>query len=375
VLEIVGFTVSVVVAAAATRFAQGTDVKTLQRVRVSGEPAPVLRNPVLIMNPWSGGGKVERFGLVEESRRRGVEPVLLERGLDLRELALGAVKRGADVLGMAGGDGSQAIVAQVAMEHGLPYVCVPAGTRNHLALDLGLDRDDVPGALAAYTEGVPRTIDLATINDSVFVNNVSLGIYAEIVQSDEYRDAKLKTAADKLPQILGPDARPFDLEFDGPDGQTHPTAQLILVSNNPYRLTTLFGMGSRPRMDTGELGVVALELASAVDLERLVLADSLGRITRYSGWHEWSATTFEVRSHNPIKAGVDGEALVYDPPIRFAAIPGALQVRIPPQAPGLSPAAASAPASASLVHDLLRIAGGRTTPVPGAPTTSATRRS
>ena len=366
VLEIVGFTVSVVVAAAAIRFAQGTDPKTLQHVRVSGEPAPVPRSPVLIMNPWSGGGKVKRFDLVEESRRRGIEPVLLDRGLDLRELALDAVKRGADVLGMAGGDGSQAIVAQVAMEHRLPYVCVPAGTRNHLALDLGLDRDDVAGALDAYTEGIPRTIDLATINGHVFVNNVSLGIYAEVVQSDEYRDAKLKTAADKLPQILGPDAQPFDLEFDGQDGRTHPTAQLILVSNNPYRLTTLFGMGSRPRMDTGELGIVALQLASALDLERLALADSLGRISRYPGWHEWAAKTFEVRSGEPIKAGVDGEALAYDPPLRFASIPGALEIRIPPQAPGLSPAAATTAPSASIVGDLLRIAVGRTAPVPDA---------
>ena len=375
VLEVVGFTVSLVVAGAAIRVAQGTDPKTLQHVRVVGEPAPLPRNPVLIMNPWSGGGKVKRFDLVEASRRHGIEPVLLDRGLDLRELALDAVKRGADVLGMAGGDGSQAIVAQVAMEHSLPYVCVPAGTRNHLALDLGLDRDDVAGALDAYTNGIPRTIDLATINDHVFVNNVSLGLYAEIVQSDEYRDAKLKTAADKLPEILGPDAQPVDLKFDVPGGDTRETAQLILVSNNPYRLTTLFGMGSRPRMDTGELGIVALEITTAIELERLVLAESLGRITRYPGWHEWTAKTFEVRSDGQIKAGVDGEALAYDPPLTFASIPGALEVRIPPQAPGLSPAAASTAPSASLVRDLLRTAAGRKTSVPGVPTTSETERS
>ena len=119
-------------------------------------------------------------------------------------------------------------------------------------------------------------------------------------------------------------------------------------------------------MDTGELGIVALELASALDLERLALADSLGRITRYRGWHEWAAKTFEVRSGEPIKAGVDGEALAYDPPLRFASIPGALEVRIPPQAPGLSPAAASTAPSASIVGDLLRTAAGRTAPVPDA---------
>ena len=168
------------------------------------------------MNPWSGGGKVKQFNLVEEAKRRGIEPILLERGLDLRQLALAAVERGADTIGMAGGDGSQAIVAQVAWEHDLPYVCVPAGTRNHLALDLGLDRDDVTGALDGYTQGIERTIDLATVNGKVFVNNVSIGIYAEIVQSDRYRDAKMKTAAEMLPEMIGPDSDPFDFEFDGP---------------------------------------------------------------------------------------------------------------------------------------------------------------
>jgi len=359
VVEVVGFAVCIVLGAALVRYSQGTDPKTLERVSVAGEPAPRPGHPVLIMNPWSGGGKVEKFGLVEGAKQHGVEPILLERGLDLRELALDAVRQGADMLGMAGGDGSQAIVAQVAMEHRLPYVCIPAGTRNHLALDLGLDRADVAGALEAYTTGIARRIDLATINDHVFVNNVSLGIYAEIVQSDEYRDAKLKTAADMLPELLGPDAEPFDLGFDGPGGTTHETAQLILVSNNPYRLTTLFGVGSRPRMDTGELGIVALEVTTALQIENLVLAESLGRITRYSGWREWTAPTFEVRSGKPIKAGVDGEALSYDPPLRFASIPGALEVRIPPSAPGLSPAAATPVASGSLVRDLLRIAGGR----------------
>jgi diacylglycerol kinase family enzyme len=89
---------------------------------------------------------------------------------------------------MAGGDGSQALVAAVAAERDIPFVCVPAGTRNHFVLDLGLDRKDVVGALDAYTDGVERRIDLARVGDRVFVNNVSLGVYAAIVQSDDYRD-------------------------------------------------------------------------------------------------------------------------------------------------------------------------------------------
>ena len=168
-------------------------------------------HPVLIMNPRSGGGKVERFQLVLECRKRGIEPILLEPGDDLRELAEDAVRRGADVLGMAGGDGSQALVASVAAQAGLDYVCVPAGTRNHFALDLGLDRADVVGALDAYADARERHIDLAEVNGRTFVNNASLGLYAQVVQAPEYRDAKLRTAAAVLPSLLGPDARPLDL--------------------------------------------------------------------------------------------------------------------------------------------------------------------
>ena len=127
--------------------------RTAFRVKVSLPPAPRPLRPVLFYNPKSGGGKAERFGLAKEARSRGIEPIELTRGADLEELARGAVADGADALAMAGGDGSQAVVAAVASELDLPYACVPAGTRNHFALDLGVDRDDVVGALEAFVEG------------------------------------------------------------------------------------------------------------------------------------------------------------------------------------------------------------------------------
>ena len=92
---------------------------------------------------------------------------------------------------MAGGDGSLAVVAAAAAAHGLPFICVPAGTRNHFALDLGVDRHDVAGALDAFSDGVERRIDLAEVNGRVFLNNVSLGIYGEAVRQSAYRDAKI----------------------------------------------------------------------------------------------------------------------------------------------------------------------------------------
>ena len=227
---------------------------------VPGTPVGPARHGALIMNLRSGGGKAQRFDLAGECRKRGIEAIMLEPGKDLLELAQDAIARGADVIGMAGGDGSQALVASVAMGSGVPLVCVPAGTRNHFALDLGLDRDDVVGALDAFGDAVERRIDLAEVGGRVFVNNVSLGVYAKIVQAPDYRDAKRQTALDLLPELPGPGAEPFDLRFTGPDGSERTGAQIIQVSNNPYVLTRLGGFGTRARLDTGMLGVAAAEV-------------------------------------------------------------------------------------------------------------------
>jgi diacylglycerol kinase family enzyme len=148
-----------------------------------GRPVPPAGDAVLLINPRSGGGKAERVGLARECTARGIEPVLLRPGQDVVALAEAAVAGGAEVIGMAGGDGSLALVAGVAARNAVPMVVVPAGTRNHLAMDLGLDRDDVTGALDAYGAAVERAVDLGDVNGRAFVNNVSLGLYAQIIRS------------------------------------------------------------------------------------------------------------------------------------------------------------------------------------------------
>jgi diacylglycerol kinase family enzyme len=342
----------------ATRHALGRDIASLRSGPTPGVAVPAAVRPFLLMNPKSGGGKVERFGLVEQARRRGIEPVVLRPGDDLLRLAGEAVTRGADVIGMAGGDGSQALVASVAAAHGIAFVCVPAGTRNHLAMDLGLDRDDVVGALEAFGAAVERRIDLGVVEDQVFVNNASMGLYAKIVQSRAYRAHKIGTTLEMLPGMLGPHAIPFDLRFTGPDGTEYPSAHLIMVSNNRYELGGE-AFGSRRRIDAGTLGIVAARLQSSGEVARLAELEAAGRPRRYSGWSEWTDTSFEVRSGQPVEIGIDGEAMLLDPPIRFQVLPGALRVRIPPHAPGYSPAAAAPTPGWSTVTALLRVVAGR----------------
>ncbi|MFI5040529.1 MAG: diacylglycerol/lipid kinase family protein [Acidimicrobiales bacterium] len=345
------------------RYAVRRDRGSIQAAPVPGTPVGPARRGALIMNLRSGGGKAERFNLADECRKRGIEPIVLAPGTDLIELATGAIAQGADVIGMAGGDGSQALVASVAMGADIPLVCIPAGTRNHFALDLGLDRDDVVGALDAFGDAVERRIDLAEVGGRVFVNNVSLGVYAKIVQSPAYRDAKRETTLDLLPGMLGPDAEPFDLRFAGPDGVERTGAQIIQVSNNPYVLTHLGGFGTRARLDTGMLGVAAAEVRGAADVAELVAAEALGQVQHFHGWTEWAAPTFTVASGSPVEAGVDGEALVLDPPLEFRCRPGALRVRLPRHAPGYSPAALRSPSAWWTVTALVRTAAGHPAPI------------
>jgi diacylglycerol kinase family enzyme len=274
--------------------------------------APVPEHPVLLVNPRSGGGKAEHYDVVGRCRVNGIEPVVMKKGDDLASLALAAVSAGADAIGMAGGDGSQGIVAAVACRHDVPYVCVPAGTRNHFALDIGVDRGDVLGALEAFRTGTERRIDLAQVNGRVFVNNASIGLYGKIVQSPEYRDAKLRTVIRMLPDLVGPGATPFDLRFADPDGAHYRLAQVVLVSNNPYQLDPLGARGTRGQMDGGRLGVVVLPDGQPL-----------------ASLREWTSRRFDIDSGSTVELGLDGEALSLEPPLHFESLPAALRIRTP----------------------------------------------
>lgn len=315
------------------------------------------QHPVLICNPWSGGGKVARFGLVELAKQYGVEVVMLAEGLDLEQLARDAVARGADCLGMAGGDGSQALVASIAIEHDLPFVLVSAGTRNHFALDLGIDREDPRKSLDAFRDGIERRIDYATVGDRLFVNNVSLGIYATIVQQEGYRDAKAETTKALLPELLGRTDTPFDLQFTEPDGSEVDGAFLIQVSNNPYVLGATLDASQRRRLDTGTLGVVAITAATGAEAASVVALTALGQRRRSRHWHEFTAETFQVRSRSGrAYAGVDGEALELDTPLEFRIHPRGLRLLVPE---GNLTAAERRRARDVSARDLVAIALGR----------------
>jgi diacylglycerol kinase family enzyme len=317
------------------------------RVHVALPRAPAPRRPVLFFNPRSGGGKASRFHLVDEARDRGILPIELGPGEDLRELVEGAIEDGADALAMAGGDGSQAVVAEIAARRGLPYACVPAGTRNHFALDLGVDREDVVGSLDAFVDGGERRVDLAEVNGRVFVNNVSIGAYAEAVQRPGYRDAKIRTLLEVAPEALRAEGSRSALRWQGPDGEEGGDAVALLVSNNAYRLGPALGSGTRPRLDEGMLGIAAAEAGGGGR------GAAVGLSLR-----QWERPSFTVDADEEVPLGIDGEAVKLAPPLEFASLPGALTVRIAAGHPGASPSTEVPRGLVGAAAKLVRIAIG-----------------
>jgi diacylglycerol kinase family enzyme len=284
----------------------------------------------LIMNPKSGGGKVEKFDLKRKAEALGAEVFLIggSQPVDVAEVARKAVAAGADLLGAAGGDGTQALVAGVAAEHGLPFVVIAAGTRNHFALDLGLDRDNPAASLDALTDGVELRVDLGVIAGQTFVNNVSFGAYAEIVETPAYRGDKLHTTLDLLPDLLRGDR---GTSFTARVGSTEIKApQALLIANNPYGTGDIAGLGRRARLDRGVLGVIAVKVDSARQ------AVGLLRGEHAAGLSVLTAEEVEITADTPqIPVGIDGEAVLMPAPVQCAIRPAALRVRVPRNRPGV----------------------------------------
>jgi diacylglycerol kinase family enzyme len=323
----------VVLAAAAGGLGKAALAREARPTGMPEHQAPPPQRPFIVMNPRSGGGKVIRFGLQEKAEALGAEVVLLEGPgpVDVEAVVREALARGADLLGVAGGDGTQALVAGVAAEHDVPFMVISAGTRNHFALDLGLDREDPSTCLAALTEdAVELRVDLGVIGGRTFVNNASFGAYAAVVQSPSYRDDKTRTTLEILPDLL--QGQTGSRLVAHADGITAQGPQAVLVSDNPYQMSDLAGLGRRARLDTGQLGMVAISVDSARQ------AVGLLRHTRDHGLTVLETPEVVVDADTPqIPVGIDGEAVMLPTPVTCSIRAGALRVRVPRNRPGVPP--------------------------------------
>ena len=287
----------------------------------------------MLINPRSGGEPSSVEEIEEKASELGVETRLLEEGDDATALAREAVDRGADALGVGGGDGSLAAVATVALERDVPFVCIPLGTRNHFARDLQLDLNDPVAALMAF-RGREQRVDVGRVGQQIFLNNVSLGLYASFVHDPERKTRnRLMAFLRMAPAALGRSRTPLDVSFELEGKREHRAALVVLVANNDYRLESMADLGERQRLDEGLLHVYVIEAVSTGALLRLLLKAAVGDAAEAEGLVEHAARQLRVDlPHHRIHAAIDGEPVVLEAPLDFEVEPKALRVLVPPKA-------------------------------------------
>ncbi|MCT9009584.1 diacylglycerol/lipid kinase family protein [Streptomyces rhizosphaerihabitans] len=293
-------------------------------------------------NPRSGGGKPARYGLVQRAEDMGAQVWMTSAEEDAASVARCAVEEGAQVLGVAGGDGTVSAVAAVAADAGRSLMVVPAGTRNHFARDLGLDVRDPVQALGALADGEPARVDLGVLGPRVFVNNVSFGMYADALLEPGYREDKTRAFAAVAPDYLK-GKQWVEACVDTPWG-TVEFPQMVLVSNNPYHLATPRWLGRRFSLTTGLLGGIVLKRPAQTppDLLRHLRSElrrsMSGPGPASEGVVVWSASSVTLRGDvRYLDAGIDGEAVTLPLPVICGIRPGALRVLLPRDRPGIPP--------------------------------------
>jgi diacylglycerol kinase family enzyme len=323
-----------------------------------------FQRPVLVLNPRSGSVQAVREQLLEAAGRYGVQVQQAATPTELLAVARRAVADGADVLGVAGGDGSLAAVAAVAIEAELPFVCVPAGTRNHFARDLGLDRADPAAAIEAFVAGPERRVDVATVGERLFLNNASIGVYAALVHEPSYRDDRVAAIDGVLERMLERDVLPVRVSFWDGSGNAWDQVLVLFVSNNAYPLTSF---GGRSRLDAGMLEVSALRRTEGQELGRALESLLYGGYRAGEGWARWTTTSFEVDSPSGrLEVGIDGEPVVVDTPVEFRIHAGALRVLVPPSRPASGrPSRSRSPARRRRVLAIASTPEGRVEQVAG----------
>jgi diacylglycerol kinase family enzyme len=269
--------------------------------------------------------------LVEAAAASALQVIEIGPDVNIAAVIREKARRGEKLFIAAGGDGTVHHVLQAVVNTDSILGVIPTGTYNHFARDLNIPLD-WREALEVATGGATQQIDTGRINDRFFVNNVSLGLYPELVARREERGrdyprwkARLYAAymtLRKYPHVT------LNIESDNRNDviRTH----MFMVSNNTYDLSRIGVEAPRERMTEGRVSVYWLPHIPRLELTKFVAKYLAGRVRNAPGFSSFRTTRMRVNSSRPrLHVGIDGELFDLAPPLVMTAVPQSLLVRVP----------------------------------------------
>ncbi|MGI8938143.1 MAG: diacylglycerol/lipid kinase family protein [Iamia sp.] len=288
----------------------------------------------------------ERTRILEAFALHGEEPrVAVVVGDALASAVEAAIERGADILVVGGGDGTLGTAARAVAAAEVTLGVLPMGTFNHFAKDLGLPLD-LDEAARVVVEGDTTTVDLGEVNDHVFVNNSSLGVYPVLV---DVRDdiiggrgwGKVRAAAVAGWRVL----RRFPLRrlhIHAAGEQWDLRTPFVFIGNNSYEVGPT-GIGARTEMAQGQLCCYVAQVESRLGFLRMAVSAATRGSAQAPTLESVCTGDLEVRAHeHRILVALDGEITTLRAPLRYRSRPGALRVRVPTDR-AAGPSSADAP--------------------------------
>lgn len=283
----------------------------------------------LFLNPISGKSAVS--ALESAANAEGLEVVRFTRGVDITAAVREQIQSGRKLFIAAGGDGTISTVAQPIVNSDAALGVIPVGTYNHFARDLGLPLD-WRAALDVALNGTTRQVDTGRLNDRFFINNVSIGLYPELIARREERGreasrwkARLYAAyvtLRKYPYVT----LAVETEYLNEIIKTH----VFVVSNNSYDLSRLGVEAPRNTLEEGLLSVYWLPRIPRIALMRFLGHYLAGRVKSTPGFRSFRTTRLKVQSaRKRIHLGVDGELVIMPPPLVITIVPSSLLVKVP----------------------------------------------
>lgn len=287
----------------------------------------------MFLNPSSGAKlpEAEVAALKSEAEKVGLEVLQLTKEIDCPALIRERISQGIRLFVAAGGDGTINTIVQPLINSEAVLAVIPVGTYNHFAKDLCIP---LPWreALKVVVSGEVKQVDTARINERFFLNNISMGLYPELVAKREAKGrdyprwkARLLAAwstLQKFPHV----AATLDTANHHEVVKTH----VLMISNNSYDLSRMGIEAPRTGLEEGRLSVYWLPHVSRLAMTSFVAHYLAGKVRTAPGFR--SFRTAQIRMQSPRKqlnVGVDGEVLTFTTPLTITTVPQSLWVKVP----------------------------------------------